>query len=220
VAAANVEKPEQADLDAGRLLFAQDCRLLISAAGTQQLPPGGLPEVAFAGRSNVGKSSLVNALTGRKTLAKTSNQPGRTRLLNFFELGRRLVLVDLPGYGYARAAKSDIERWTALTMDYLKGRSQLRRVCLLVDARHGLKDSDRQVMSLLDEAAVSYQLILTKADKVKSMALDRTLTSVGAEARRHVAAHPEIALTSAQKAIGLDEMRAALAALAETEKAR
>lgn len=213
-----MEKPEQADLEAGRLLFAQECRLLVSAAAPQQLPSGGLPEVAFAGRSNVGKSSLVNALTGRKTLAKTSNQPGRTRLLNFFELGRRLVLVDLPGYGYARAAKSDIERWTDLTMEYLKGRSQLRRVCLLVDARHGLKDSDRQVMSRLDEAAVSYQLILTKADKIKAAALDKRVTALADEARRHVAAHPDIALTSAQKNIGLNEMRAALAALAEAAK--
>jgi len=202
------------------VLFAQDCQLLISAAGPEQLPTDALPEVAFAGRSNVGKSSLVNALTGRKTLAHTSNQPGRTRLLNFFDLGQRLVLVDLPGYGYARAAKTDIERWTALTMDYLKGRSQLRRVCLLIDVRHGLKDSDRKVMSVLDETAVSYQLILTKADKVKAIALEKTLASVAAEAKKHVAAHPEILVTSAQKTIGIGKTRAALAALAEPGKPR
>jgi GTP-binding protein len=211
-----LEKPNKIELEAGRLLFAQQCNFVVSAASSAQLPPSKLPEVAFAGRSNVGKSSLVNALTGRKTLAKTSNQPGRTRLLNFFELGERLVLVDLPGYGYARAAKSDIKRWTELTLDYLKGRAELRRVCLLIDARHGLKASDRRVMDVLDEAAVSYQLVLTKADKVKAATLTKIADAVALEARNHVAAHPELAITSAQKTLGLAELRTALTALAES----
>jgi GTP-binding protein len=201
-------------LEAGRRLFAQDCRFLVSAAGTAQLPETGLPEIAFAGRSNVGKSSLVNALTGRKTLARTSNTPGRTQLLNFFDLGGRLVLVDLPGYGYARASKAAIKEWTGLTRRYLKGRSTLARVCLLIDARHGLKTSDREVIAELDTAAVSYQGVLTKADKVKPAALARMVEATAAELSRHVAAHPELMVTSALAGHGIAELRAALAALA------
>jgi len=206
---------EQAALEAGRLLFAGPCDFLISAADENDLPPLGGTEVAFAGRSNVGKSSLLNALTGRKALAKASNTPGRTRLLNFFDLGGRLVLVDLPGYGYARASKTDIARWTQLTRGYLKGRPQLRRVCLLIDARHGLKASDLDVMAELDAAAVSYQIVLTKADKVKPGPLKRMLATIETAVARHPAAHPLCLPTSSESGAGLPELRAALAALAE-----
>jgi len=206
---------EKAALETGRLLFAGECTFLVSAADENDLPPLGAPEVAFAGRSNVGKSSLLNKLTGRKGLARTSNTPGRTRLLNFFGLGRQLILVDLPGYGYARASKTDIARWNKLTEGYLKGRSQLRRICLLVDARHGLKSNDEQVMEELDGAAVSYQIVLTKADKVKPGPLRRLVEEVQATVARHPAAHPVCLTTSSETGAGMPELRAALAALAE-----
>jgi GTP-binding protein len=210
------DEAAQAALEAGRLLFAGPCDFLVSAADENDLPKlGGGTEVAFAGRSNVGKSSLLNALTGRKTLARTSNTPGRTRLLNFFSLGGRLILVDLPGYGYARAAKTDIARWTQLTRGYLKGRPQLRRVCLLIDARHGIKSSDRQVMEELDAAAVSYQIVLTKADKMKPGPLQRIVEETEAAVARNPAAHPHCLVTSAESGDGIAELRAALAALAE-----
>jgi len=205
---------ERAALEAGRLLFAGDCTFLVSAADETDLPPLGAPEVAFAGRSNVGKSSLLNALTGRKTLARTSNTPGRTRLLNFFGL-RGLILVDLPGYGYARASKTDIARWSQLTRGYLKGRPQLRRICLLIDARHGLKSSDQQVMAELDDAAVSYQIVLTKADKMKPGPLQRLVAETEAAVAKHPAAHPLCLVTSSESGQGIAELRATLAALAE-----
>jgi len=206
----------EAALETGRLLFAGPCDFLVSAADENDLPPlSGGSEVAFAGRSNVGKSSLLNALTGRKTLARTSNTPGRTRLLNFFSLGGRLILVDLPGYGYARAPKTDIARWNALTRGYLRGRPQLRRVCLLIDARHGLKASDREVMAGLDTAAVSYQIVLTKADKLKPGALQRMIEATEAEIAKRPAAHPHCLATSSESSAGIPELRAALATLAE-----
>ncbi len=212
------ESPDQAtpaEIEAGRVLFAQACTFLAGAAEESRLPPGRLREVAFAGRSNVGKSSLVNALTGRKTLARTSNTPGRTRQLNFFDLGGRLVLTDLPGYGYARAAKTEVQAWSALSENYLKGRPQLRRVLLLIDARHGLKDSDRNLMASLDTAAVSYQVVFTKADKPKPGDLAKNLETAAKELARHPAAHPVIAVTSAQTGAGIAELRATLAAFAE-----
>ena len=201
-------------LEAGRLLFARECLFLLSATQPDQLPDLGLEEVAFAGRSNVGKSSLVNALTGRKTLARTSNTPGRTQQLNFFDLGGALVLVDLPGYGYAKAGRQAIKKWTGLTRAYLKGRRELRRVCLLIDSRHGLKDGDREIMKELDTAAVSYQIILTKADKCRAEGLARVLAATQREAATHPAAHPEVRVTSAEKRTGIAELRAELAGLA------
>ncbi|MBX6366691.1 MAG: YihA family ribosome biogenesis GTP-binding protein [Rhodospirillales bacterium] len=202
------------EIEAGRLLFAQECRFVAGAANEAALPPDTLPEVAFAGRSNVGKSSLVNALTGRTTLARTSHTPGRTQQLNFFDLGGRLMLVDMPGYGYAEAPKNEVARWTRLVRDYLKGRVSLRRTLLLVDARHGLKEIDRPWLQMFDEAAVSYQVVLTKSDKVKPVDLARGLEKLGRELARHVAAHPEVAVTSAHEGRGIAELRAALAALA------
>ncbi|MDP6706494.1 MAG: ribosome biogenesis GTP-binding protein YihA/YsxC [Alphaproteobacteria bacterium] len=201
-------------LEYGRWLFAQPCDFVLGAAEVGQLPAPALPEVAFAGRSNVGKSSLINALTGRKTLARISNTPGRTRQINFFRLGARLMLADLPGYGYARAAKHEIKRWNELILDYLKGRPNLRRVCLLIDTRHGLKAADLPVMALLDEAAVSYQVVLTKADKLKPAARPEVLAELETALRRHPAAHPEILTTSSVSAEGIADLRAALAALA------
>ena len=201
-------------LEKGRWLFAQDCGFLTAATQAQHLPEIGLPEIAFAGRSNVGKSSLVNALTGRKTLARISQTPGRTQQINFFSLADRLILVDLPGYGYALAAKTAIKAWTGLTRHYLKGRVELQRICLLIDARHGTKPPDREIMAELDQAAVSYQAVLTKADKVKPEALAKMLAALDEELSKHPAAHPEIAVTSALKGTGIAELRASLSAFA------
>lgn len=203
-----------ADLEAGRLLFAQDCRFVWGVADEGALPPAGLPEVAFAGRSNVGKSSLVNALTGRKTLANVSRTPGRTQQLNFFDLGGRLMLVDLPGYGYAKVAKSKVAAWSDLIQRYLKGRPELVRVLVLIDARHGLKPVDLETMKGLDEAAQSYQVVLTKADLVKPEARDALLQRTAAALSRLRAAHPEILLTSASDGTGIEALRAVLATLA------
>lgn len=202
------------DLEAGRLLFARECRFVMSVVKLDDLPPAGLPEIAFAGRSNVGKSSLVNALTGRKTLARTSNTPGRTQALNYFDLDGRLVLVDLPGYGFAKAPKDMVAAWTRLVNDFLKGRAPLRRVFLLIDSRHGIKAVDREAMTMLDKAAVSYQVVLTKADKLKDSALEKIRVATEAELKTHVAAHPTLLVTSAEKGTGLAETRAAAAALA------
>ena len=200
-------------LESGRLLFAKNCTFLLGATAINSMPISNLNEIAFAGRSNVGKSSLINSLTGRKTLTRISNTPGRTQQINFFDLGDQLMLVDLPGYGYAKASKTAVQSWNKLIKLYLKGRSQLRRVCLLIDARHGLKDPDRSFMKLLDEAAVSYQLIQTKCDKTKDEGLKNLFKNMNSELSRHVAAHPKILATSSKKKMGISELRAELAAL-------
>lgn len=204
----------EAAVEAGRRLFAGEWRFVAGVATLDMMPPMGLPEIAFAGRSNVGKSSLVNALTGRTALARTSITPGRTQQLNFFALHDRLVLVDMPGHGHAAAAKHEIARWSAVIDGYLKGRTTLARVVLLIDARHGLKDNDRELMKRLDKAAVPYQAILTKADKLTAAALAKSIQAVDAELRRHPAAHPELHVTSAVTGLGIPRLRAALAALA------
>ena len=201
------------EIEAGRRLFAQQAVFMLGVVAMSGLPDEGPPEIAFAGRSNVGKSSLLNALTGQKGLARASNTPGRTREINYFDLGGALRLVDLPGYGYARVSRKDVEAWTRLTRDFLRGRSVLRRVCMLIDSRHGLKSSDLEVMDLLDEAAVIYQIVLTKTDKIKPTALEGLLKATGEAVRKRPAAHPDIRATSSEKGDGVAELRAELAAL-------
>ena len=202
-------------LEAGRLLFAGPVAFERGVVALEGLPDSELPEIAFAGRSNVGKSSLVNALTGRKTLARASAEPGRTRELNFFKMGEpaRLRLVDLPGYGYAKAPKVDIARWTALTRDYLRGRVSLKRVFLLIDSRHGLKPHDKDVMDALDQSAVNYQIVLTKGDKLKPTELAACVAASADAIKKRPAAHPEVIATSAETGVGIEALRATIAAL-------
>lgn len=192
----------------GRWLFAQECTFLRGVVKMDGLPPAERPEIAFAGRSNVGKSSLVNALTGRRTLARVSNTPGRTRELNFFDLAGQVNLADLPGYGYARIERKLSEQWTKVIFQYLRGRATLKRVMLLVDARHGLKPFDLEAMKALDEAAVSYQIVLTKADKLKTAELGAVMRKTAEKAASHPAAHPVICPTSAAIGLGIDHLRA------------
>jgi len=210
----DIEEFSPQEIESGRHLFAQTCTFVMGCVNLAQLPDSELPEVAFAGRSNVGKSSLINALVGHKALARTSNTPGRTREINFFDLGSRLMLADLPGYGYARVSKSQVKQWTGLVDSYLRGRVDLRRTCVLVDARHGLMDSDRSVMSMLDKAAQSYQVVLTKCDKIKPAPLVRLVGAISSELVKHPAAHPHIPTTSSRKGEGIAELRAVLTALA------
>nr|WP_233345563.1 ribosome biogenesis GTP-binding protein YihA/YsxC [Litorimonas taeanensis] len=207
----------QEDIERGRLLFARDVDFMRSAVSLETLPPPDLPEVCFAGRSNVGKSSLINALTNRKGLARASNTPGRTRELNYFNVDGRLFLVDLPGFGYAKASKSDIARWQILTKAYLRGRAGLRRVFLLIDSRHGIKPSDIEVMEMLDEAAVTYQLVLTKTDKLKKGQLEKVYKATQKRIKKRPAAYPNVMKTSSEKKDGLDSLRAEIADLALPE---
>jgi GTP-binding protein len=204
---------EQPDIEErARKLFAGPIDFLKSAPGLEFLPDATAPEIAFAGRSNVGKSSLLNALTGRKALARTSNTPGRTQELNFFDVGKPLQirLVDMPGYGFAEAPKDMVRRWRYLINDYLRGRSMLKRALVLVDSRHGLKDVDRDVMQMLDKAAVGYHLVLTKADKIKPTLLSETLEATKVEAAQHPAAHPLLFATSSETGAGISELRTAI----------
>ncbi len=197
----------------GRKLFAADWRFALAVASFAALPAMKGVEIAFAGRSNVGKSSLINALTGRKALARTSHTPGRTQELIFFAAGGDLVLVDMPGYGYARAPKAKVAAWTDLIRAYLKGRANLARVYVLVDARHGLMDTDQEVLDTLDEAAVSYQIVLTKADQMKPAELEERRAQTGSALARRPAAFPEVLVTSAHGGRGLPELRAAVVRL-------
>lgn len=204
--------------DSGKKLFAGACDFLWAATDLAQLPPIAAPEIAFAGRSNVGKSSLINALTNRKALARTSNTPGRTQALNFFALGPsadapRLRLVDMPGYGYAAASKDKIAAWTKVMQGYLRGRTSLLRVFVLIDGRHGLKPQDIEMLDLLDRAAVSYQIVLTKADVMKKSEVTSRIDETLAALARRPAAFPEVVVTSSHKGDGLDDLRGAVAKL-------
>lgn len=204
---------KSADEEFARKLFAGPCDFFWGTGDINSLPPQSLPELAFVGRSNVGKSSLVNALTGRKTLARVSQTPGRTRELNFFNLGKKLILVDLPGYGYAKASKELAAEWQRLIFAYLSGRASLKRVLLLIDARRGVMDNDLAVMELLDGAAVSYGLVLTKADELKPDEAEAALAESAKEAAKHTAALQEIHLTSSQTGGGIAELRTSIAGL-------
>jgi GTP-binding protein len=209
---------DAAALQAGRRLFARPCAFVAGVADLARLPPAGLPEVAFAGRSNVGKSSLINALTGRGQLARTSQTPGRTQQINLFDLGGSLMLVDLPGYGFAQAPKPKVDAWQKLVRTYLRGRSSLVRACVLVDARHGLKEADQRFAAMLGEVAVAYQLVLTKVDQVRQGALAELVQSLEAELARKPGAHPSVIATSAREGTGIERLRAALALLATTPR--
>ena len=199
----------------GRALFSQLCTFVAAGTSVETLPPPILPEVAFAGRSNCGKSSLINALTGRRNLARASKTPGRTRSINLFCLGERVHLVDLPGYGYAQASKSDVSRWTRAVEDYLAGRPVLRRVCLLLDARRGVTARDRETFDHLDAIGAAYQVVVTKSDKVGACGLERVAGAASDELGRRPAAFPRIAVTSARKGWGLEDLRDDLAVLAD-----
>lgn len=212
------EDARQAELvEQGRMLFARPVEFMLSVVNMQSLPAPNLPEVCFAGRSNVGKSSLINALTGQNKLARASNTPGRTRELNYFNLSDRIRIVDLPGYGYARASKTDIEKWSKLTRQFLRGRAPLRRVFLLIDSRRGIKDPDIEVMGMLDTVAVPYQIILTKIDKLKKGELEKVLESTKTIIARRPAAHPNVIVTSSEKKTGLAEIRAEIVSMADKE---
>jgi len=206
---------EAGEIEAARKLFAGPCDFIWGSTSAENLPPQQLNEIAFVGRSNAGKSSLVNALTGRKSLARVSQTPGATRQINFFNLAGRLMLVDLPGYGFAKRSRSEAESWQAMIFSYLRGRSRLRRVALLIDARRGVLESDQQVMELLDRAAVSYALVLTKADELKTGDQSQALEAAAAEAGKHTAALAQVQLTSALTGTGIPELRAHLAGLAQ-----
>lgn len=210
------QTPDAASLEAGRKLFAGQTEFLKGVVSMDGLPPADRPEVCFAGRSNVGKSSLINALTGRRGLARASNTPGRTQEINFFTTDGGPFLVDLPGYGYANAPLKVVEKWQRLLKSYLSGRASLRRAFVLLDARHGVKPVDEEIMALLDSAAVTFQVVLTKADKVKEKNRAQTLTQVRTALARHPAAYPEMVLSSAEKGDGIATLRAIIAGLCQS----
>ncbi len=209
-------KPEEyrvAEVEQANTLFLKGTSFMLSVASLSQLPPDNLPEVAFAGRSNVGKSSLINALTKQKNLAKASNTPGRTQQLNYFNLAGKLYLVDMPGYGYAQAPDGLVKKWQQMILTYLQGRANLKRVFLLIDSRHGLKKNDLEIMDLLDKAAVTYQIVLTKTDKISTTALDKVFNETALVLKKHAAAHVRILPTSSEKGIGLDALRVEISSL-------
>lgn len=205
--------PEPSEIETGRLLFAQGADFLKGVVAMSGMPPADRLEVCFAGRSNVGKSSLINALTGRKALARASNTPGRTQEINFFTLTESHYLVDLPGYGFAKAPVATVEKWQRLLKSYLSGRATLRRAFVLIDARHGIKTVDSDILNLLDRSAVTFQAVLTKADKVKAKDRESVLAQVRAELSKHPAAFPEILLTSSETGQGIEDLRAVIAGL-------
>ncbi|MFC0340505.1 ribosome biogenesis GTP-binding protein YihA/YsxC [Paracoccus niistensis] len=206
-------EPEVEAAEAGRLLFAGPVDFVKGVVAMDGLPPADRPEVCFAGRSNVGKSSLINALTGRKGIARASNTPGRTQELNFFALGDRGYLVDLPGYGYAQAPVAVVQKWQALLKQYLAGRPNLRRAFALIDARHGIKPVDHEIMTLLDRSAVPFQVVVTKADKIGRGALQQVLAQIEGELQKHPAAYPELVVTSSEKGEGIPTLRAIIEGL-------
>jgi GTP-binding protein len=208
-----VEEPEPQALEKGRLLFAGETLFVKGVVAMDGLPPADRMEVCFAGRSNVGKSSLINALTGTKALARASNTPGRTQEINYFTAGEEHYLVDLPGYGYANAPLPVVEKWQRLLKQYLSGRQTLRRAFVLIDARHGAKKVDEEILSLLDSAAVTFQVVLTKADKVKEKEREQVLNQVRGALSKHPAAYPEIVVTSSEKGWGIPTLRAIIATL-------
>ena len=205
--------PEPSEVEKGRLLFAGETDFLKGVVGMDGLPPDDRIEVCFAGRSNVGKSTLINAVTGRKALARASNTPGRTQEINFFTLADSHYLVDLPGYGFAKAPIPTVEKWQRLLKAYLSGRATLRRAFVLIDARHGIKPVDDEILSLLDSAAVTFQVVLTKADKVKAKDLEPMLAQVRTKLNTHPAAFPEIVMTSSETGDGIADLRAIIATL-------
>jgi GTP-binding protein len=200
------------ELEAARVLFAHEATFMMGAVEIAGLPPADLPEVAFAGRSNVGKSTLINAVTGRLHLARASNSPGRTREVNFFVADEKLRLVDLPGYGFARASRGDVKKFQNLGRDYLRGRPNLKRAYLLIDARHGLKDVDTEALDAFDLAAVSYQIVLTKADKLKAAEVEAVVARTLAAIAKRPAAFPRVLATSSEKGAGIPELRAEIVA--------
>lgn len=209
-----ITTPEPSEIETGRKLFAHGTDFLKGVVAMDGMPPDDRIEICFAGRSNVGKSTLINALTGRKSLARTSNTPGRTQEINFFTLADTHYLVDLPGYGFAKAPVATVEKWQRLLKAYLSGRATLRRAFVLIDARHGIKPVDDDILKLLDTSAVTFQVVLTKADKVKLKDRDRVIEQVRAALQSHVAAFPEIVVTSSETGDGIDTLRAVIAGLA------
>ncbi len=211
----NLEKFKQSELDKANSLFHGKCDFLLGVAKFEQLPDANLPEIAFSGRSNVGKSSIINALFFNKKIAKTSNTPGRTQQLNYFNFSDRLYLVDLPGYGFAKAPDKVVKSWQNLIAAYLQGRVNLKRVFLLIDSRTGIKKNDADIMEMLDKAAVTYQIVLTKIDKINKQELELVSQKISAELQEHAAAYPSIIATSSEKSLGIDELRAEIISLTE-----
>ena len=207
------ERFTEKELLGGERLFSNDCTFVLGVASLSQLPPDDRIEVAFAGRSNVGKSSLINALTGRKALAKTSNTPGRTQQLNYFMITDKIYLVDMPGYGFAQAPAALVKKWQKMLFTYLQGRVNLKRVFLLIDSRHGIKKVDAEIMEMLDKAAVNYQIVLTKADKISITELAKVIDDTNNNIKEHPAAHVDLLVTSSEKKQGIDELRAEIAKL-------